>query len=95
MNNQNLLLDKLDEAEYNIYLKPFIYDIGLLAEKHPHIVLDLVDSAKTPESLCDYLQKLLLDTRGNTRGGFHPNTAYFLLTLYTNYRPTPLILDNE
>ena len=95
MNNHNLSIDYIAEAEYNDLLKPFLADIVNLNKLHPHIVAHLVRNADSKETLCKYLKELVLDTRGHTRGGFHPNVMYFLLTLYTNYRPTPCMVSRD
>lgn len=95
MNDQNLLLEFLDKSAYNEYLKPFYFDLELLSKDQPELVIDLVRHSTSKEDLCRFLGRCLLDAAGKTRGGLSPHTTYFLLTLYTNYRPTPLVLYNN
>lgn len=95
MSNRNLSLDYLSEIKYNNLLRDHYIDLAALNEQFPHIVVGIVTSATTKESLTRYLETIILDTRGNTRKGFPPTVMYTLLTLFILNRPTPAIYSHE
>lgn len=95
MNNHNLLLEYLDKVRYNNLLKDHFVDLEAISLIHPHILLGVVDSATSKESLTKYLESLILDTRDHTRSGFHPVVMYALMSLYTLHRPTPALHSHE
>lgn len=95
MNNHNLSLDYLSKIQYNDILKDHFVDLKAVNEEFPHIVVGIVDSATSKESLAQYLENLILDTRGHTRRGFPSTIMYILLTLFILNRPTPAIYSHE
>lgn len=89
MNDQDLLVESLRKLAYNEYLKPFYSDLEDLAKLHPKVVIMLAYNSGSPKEICDTINSFMFDSNDETREIFHPHTAYLLMTIFTNHRPTP------
>lgn len=89
MNSQDLLVDSLRKLEYNEYTKPFYCDLVELSKRHPKVVIILAHNCGTPAKICETIQSFLFDTNEDTKETFHPHSAYLLISMFVNYRPTP------